>query len=91
MTYKVVAVIWEDHRRIDREPLVSDPESLIFPTISFGVLIKKTKKLLVLVSDIERYEEADDATYTVIFRSTVTGIKEYGEIDIDNLRIAPNN
>lgn len=88
MTYKVVAVIWEDHRRADREPLPNDPEDLIFPTISVGILVKKTKRLIILASDIERYESNDDATYSVIFRSNIQGIKEFGDIQIDNLRIA---
>ena len=89
MKYKVVAVIWEDHRKVDRFSLVDDPEQLIFPSITFGILFKKTKRLLVIVSDIEKFEDKDDATYTLIFRSTVSAIKEFGEIELDNLRIAP--
>ncbi len=89
MTYKVVAVIWEDHREVTRSPIVNDPEDLILPTITVGLLLKKTKRLLVVASDIERYEEGDNASYMVIFRSNVIGMKEFGELEVDNLRIAP--
>lgn len=89
MTYKVVAVIWEDHRKVDRAPLIDDPQELIYPTLTFGILVKKTKRHLVIVSDIERYEDRDDTTYTIIFRSTVTAVKEFGDIEVENLRIAP--
>ena len=89
MTYKIVAVIWDDHRKVTRSPIVTDPESLIFPTITIGILLKQTKRLLTIVSDIERYEDGDNADYMIILRSCVQGIMEYGEIEIDNLRIAP--
>lgn len=89
MKYKVVAVIWEDHRRVDRSSLPVDPEDLIFPTITIGALVRKTKRLIVIASDIERYEDRDDSTYTVIFRTNVNAIKEFGEIEIDNIRITP--
>lgn len=58
-------------------------------TMTFGVLIEKNKKYVIVASDIERYEERDDSTYTVILRPTIQAIQEYGEIQIDNLRIAP--
>jgi len=89
MTYKVVAVIWTDPRVINRSAIPSDPESLIFPTITFGIIVKRTRKFIILVSDLERYDDRDDATYSILLRANIDAIKEYGEIEIENLRIAP--
>lgn len=88
MKYKVVAVIWEDHREVRRQPIINDPENLIFPTITIGILLKKTKRILVIVSDIERSVDDDQASYLIIFRSNILAVKEFGELEIDNLRIS---
>lgn len=88
MKYKVVAVIWNDHIAVRRDTIPDNPESLIFPTITFGVIVKKTKRTILVVHDIERYLDKDDASYTLIFRANIEGIKEFGEIEIDNLRIS---
>ena len=89
MKYKVVAVIWKDHLRANRQELKSNIEGDLVSTLTFGILVKKTKNVLVVASEVERYSERDDLTYMVIIRKTVEGIMEYGEIEIDNLRIAP--
>lgn len=83
--YKVVAVIWDDHVRVSREDLPIIPEEHLVSTISFGVLVKKTKETLVVVSDLERFKDHTDSTYMIIIRKTVRAIKEYGEIEIENL------
>jgi len=89
MKYKVVAVIWKDHLRANRQELKNNIEADLVSTLTFGILVKKTKTVLVVASEVERYSERDDLTYMVIIRKTIEGIKEYGEIEIDNLRIAP--
>jgi hypothetical protein len=85
--YKVVAVLWEDHVRVDRQELRKNLD--VVSTMTFGVLIEKNKKYVIVASDIERYEDRDDSTYTIILRPTIQAIKEYGEIEIENLRIVP--
>lgn len=87
MKYKIVAVLWEDHMRVNRQELKKSYEPVA--TLTFGVLIQKNRKYVIVASDIERYDDRDDATYTIILRPTIQAIKEYGDIDIDNLRIAP--
>lgn len=88
MKYKVVAVIWNDHLRVDRQEIPNNPDKLIVSTITLGILVKKTKSCVVISSDIERYEERDDSTYTIILKPMIQAIKEFGEIEIENLRIA---
>lgn len=82
-------VIWEDHTRMDRQPLKGDVENLVVTSMSTGILLKRTKKWLVIASDIERYEDRDDCTYMIILRKAVLGMQEFGEVEINNLRIAP--
>lgn len=86
--YKLVAVIWDDHIRVNRSQLSYDIEKDLVETLTFGILVKKTKDVLVVVSEVEKYSERDDLTYMIIIRKTVRAIKEYGEIEV-NLRIAP--
>ena len=85
--YKVVAVIWDDHMRANRMEIHNDPELLITSTITFGALIKTTKRALVILSDLERYHDRDDGSYAVILRKTIQAVKEYGDIEIDNLKV----
>jgi hypothetical protein len=87
MTYKVVAVIWNDHMRVSRGELKRTPNMV--STLTFGIIVEKTKQYIIVASDLERYDDRDDSTYMVIYRSNIQAIKEYGEIEIDNLRIAP--
>lgn len=90
MTYKVVAILWQDHYTVSREELPNDPDSaLLTPTLSFGIIVKETDKTILLVSDIERYSDRDEATYLLILKSTIEGIQTYGEIVVENLRFAP--
>ena len=87
MKYKVVAVIWNDHMRVDRQELKRTPNMV--STLTLGIIVEKNKKHLILASDIERYDDRDDSTYIIIRRCCVEGIKVFGEIEIENLRIAP--
>lgn len=86
MNRKVVAVMWEDHVYVDRDSVPRDPDDLLTTTLSIGIVYKETDKALVLVNCIETYEDRDDASYTVILKSTIQAIKEYGEIEIETLR-----
>lgn len=83
--YKIAAILWEDHTRVTSSSMVSDPDTAITPTLSVGIIYKNTKKSYVLVSDIERYEDRDEATYMII-RKPVVSIKEYGEIELAQIR-----
>lgn len=83
--YKIAAILWEDHTRVTSSSMVIDPDTAINPTLSVGIIYKETKKSFVLVSDIERYEDRDETTYTII-RKPVVSVKAYGEIEITKLR-----
>ena len=86
MKHKIVAVLWEDHIRYDRSPMLKKPsDAFTRPTLTVGILLKEDKKALIIVSDIERYNGRNEATYTVILRGAVVGIKEFGDIKIKGL------
>lgn len=87
MTYKLVAVIWNDHMRVNRQELTKSPNMVA--TLTFGALVEKNKKFIIVASDIERYGDRDDVTYFIIYRSAIEAIQEFGEIQIENLRISP--
>jgi hypothetical protein len=81
--YKIVAVLWEDHIQVTRSEIPKNPHDVLNkPSLSFGVLAKETDKCVMLISDIERYPDHDDGNYIIIFKSTIVGIKEYGEIPL---------
>lgn len=84
--YSLVIVIWKDHLRIDRARLPKSPSSVMETSLSTGLLIDEDDEAIVLVSDIERYQEHDDCTYLVLFKSTILSIKKYGKIKINKLR-----
>lgn len=85
-TKSIVAILWEDHVYIDRGIMAEDPDEILTTNLSVGIIYKETKKVIILVNGIERYEDRDDVSYTVILKSTIQGIKEYGEIKIEKLR-----
>lgn len=86
--YDIIVVLWEDHLRRDRYPIPLDPDSLVeIPTITAGILVRETEKTLVVASDLERYEDRDDATFTVIFKNAVIGLEKYGKIQLSDLRM----
>lgn len=84
--YKIVAVLWEDHIYVDRDKIPRNPDEEIMTTLSVGILYQETPKAITLVNSIERYDERDDASYTIILRSTIQGIKDYGDIELEDLR-----
>lgn len=86
--YDVVVVLWEDHLSRDGFAIPLDPDELIErPTVSVGLLVRETDKCLVIASDLERYEDRDDATYTVILKNAVVGMKSYGKMELHDLRM----
>lgn len=82
--YPIVAILWEDHISFRSEPIPDKVE--ITPTLTVGLLIKKTKKYLIVAYNIERYDDADDADYIIILRSTILSTKQYDTIKINSLR-----
>jgi len=85
--YKVVSVLWDDHTEISRSGLLKNPEDAIRPTLSIGFIYKQTKRTITLVHDLERFEDRDDASYMVILRATICGIKEHGTIKLESIKI----
>lgn len=84
--YKIISVIWEDHSKFSGQPVPTDLKNLIKPSITIGLLYKKTKRYIVVASHIERFDYGDEADYTIILRNSVLGIQEYGVLPIQNLR-----
>lgn len=85
--YKVIGVIWEDHITKVATEIPSNPdEEFDVPTLTVGILLRETDKSLLVAHDIERLDTTDNATFTVILKSAVIGRKEYGEIDLDDIR-----
>ena len=82
--YDIVAIFWEDHIQVIRSELVDNPDDLFeHPILSVGILYKETPKSIIIVHDIERYEDRDDSTYTAILKSTIVSMKKYGKIKLD--------
>lgn len=80
--YDVVVVLWEDHVAVSRSLFPTNPDEPVPPTLSVGLIMKETDKVIVLVHDIERYDERDDVSYIIIYKSTILNIKKYGTIKI---------
>jgi len=85
--YKVVAVFWEDHiTRVGHEIPQNPDEVFEVPTLTVGILLRETEKSLLVAHDLERLADEDRGIYTTILKSTVIGVKEFGEIDLENIR-----
>lgn len=84
--YSVVTIIWEDHLKVDRSPLPKDPDESIETTLSIGIIVDETEKVIVLASDIERYADRDECSYLIVFKSTILAVKEYGKVKINKIR-----
>lgn len=84
--YPIVIVLWEDHTHVSRSQMVKFPDDLLTPTMTVGILYKETKKSLIIVSDIERYEDHDDVTFFIILKSTIISVKDFGKIRLKKLR-----
>jgi len=83
--YKIVALLWQDHTHFERTGIPSDPDASVMPTLTVGILYKETKRYYIIISDIERYGDRDEASYTIIFKP-VLGLQEYGLIEVNNIR-----
>lgn len=84
--YPIVVVLWEDHIEVQRSELPKNVDDLFSrPTLSVGILFKETEKSLLIISDIERYPDRNDASYTAILKSAVIGIKKYGFIKLKDI------
>ena len=86
--YRVSAIFWKDHTHVTSSPLTKDLEGLQIPTLSFGAIIQDTPEFIIIASDIERYEDRDDITYTLIYKGTIVSIKDYDTICIENLKVS---
>jgi hypothetical protein len=84
--YEIVTVIWDDHISFDRSTLVKNPDTVLTPSMTIGFLFKETKDAIIIVSNLERYQERDDANYLVILKGCIRGIKRYGKIKINKIR-----
>ena len=81
-----MAVLWDDHIAFERSPLIKNPSDVLTPTLSIGVLWKETKDAVVIISNIERYHDRDDANYIIILKGCIKGIKKFGKIKIAKIR-----
>lgn len=86
--YPIVAVIWEDHSGYQRTqlPNTDDLSELIRPSLTIGLLYKKTVKYIIVVQHVDRYGELDEADFMIIYRNAIIGMQEYGKIKISELR-----
>lgn len=80
--YLIVSVLWNDPHIVIREEIPANMDSLVFgPTLTIGLLVKKTKDFIVLVHTLER-SEIDEADYTLIFTGCIVAIKEHASLKI---------
>lgn len=85
--YSIVAVFWNDPHIVLRQELPNDSlDHLWKPTLTVGILYKKTDDFIVLIHTLERSEGFDESDYTVIFSGCIISIKKYGKIKLKNLR-----
>ena len=85
--YPIVAVIWEDHASFFKEPLPPDDDlsDYIRPSLTVGLLYKKTRKYIILIHHLERYQNDANVDFMVIYKNAILGMQEYGNIKIENL------
>lgn len=85
--YPIVAVLWEDHTTFSRRelPKNSDLSQYIRPSLTIGLLYKKTAKFIVIVSHVDRYEDHDESDFIIIFKDAILSMEKYGSIKIDRL------
>ncbi len=86
--YPVVGVLWEDHSKFtgDQLPPTSDISEYVRPSLTLGLLYKETKKYIILIQHIERYEDRDEVDFFIIFKGTILGTRQYGEEEVRNIR-----
>lgn len=84
--YSIAVIFWDDHYSASRETLPFDPDGLMTPVMSVGIIVEESDKSVLLVHDIERYQDRDDCTYTRILKGTIVGRKNFGTIEIEEPR-----
>jgi hypothetical protein len=84
--YDIVAVLWDDHIAFERSPLIKKASKIITPTLTVGFLFKETKHSLIIVSNLEKYKDRDEANFIVVLKGGVRGIKRYGKIKLRKIR-----
>jgi hypothetical protein len=63
-----------------------DLSDYIRPSLTIGLLYKKTKKFIIVAYNIDRYEEIDEADFIVIFSDSILSLQEHGRIKLRKLR-----
>jgi hypothetical protein len=86
--YPIVAVLWEDHTNFSRRelPKNSDLSDYIRPSLTLGLLYKTTKKFIVVVNHVDRYEDTDESDFMIIFKDAILSVQQYGAIKIKKLK-----
>lgn len=86
--YPIVAVIWEDHSSFKSAELPPDEDlsDYIRPSLTLGLLYKKTSKYIIVISHIDRYESKDEADFMIIYKSAILSMKEYGTIKLRKIK-----
>lgn len=86
-SYSIVAVLWNDPHILLRSELPGENlDNLIQPTLTVGVLYKKTDNYIALIHTLERSEGFDEADYTIIFSGCIISMKKYGKIKLSSIR-----
>jgi hypothetical protein len=85
-SYPIVAVFWEDHAHYERSPILKPSQVIPTPTLSVGILYDEDDRVMIIVSDIERYDDRDEATFMAILKSTVVATKTFGKVKLRSLR-----
>lgn len=85
--YKVVAILWEDHITKMGAEIPKNPDEVFdIPTLTVGILMRETDKSLLIAHDLERLEEFDNSTYTVILKNAIINRREFGKLDLEEIR-----
>lgn len=85
--YRVIGVLWEDHiTKIGAEIPENPDTEFEVPTLTVGILLRETDKSLLVAHDLERLETADYGTYSTILKNAIIAIKEFGNIDLEDIR-----
>lgn len=86
--YPIVAVLWEDHTAFSRRELPKDNDlsGYIRPSLTIGLLYKKTSKFIIVVQNVDRYDDNDEVDFIIIYKDAILALNEYGKIKIETLR-----
>jgi hypothetical protein len=84
--FDIVTVLWDDHIAFERSSIIKNPADALTPTLTLGLLWKETKGYVVIISNVERYRDRDDANYIIILKGCIRGIRRYGKLKVGKLR-----